>query len=487
MFLVIQKIAFNNKKQFKCLLLYIKQMFNIILDVILVVTNISRGIYGIGRKGKLPWNSTEELNLFRIKTDNSILIMGRRTVEKLPELKGRTIVCLSKSELGKDVLDGYNNTVIVCKSLDEAINLSIVDGKKVFSAGGAKLYEEVFSNWYNMINTVHISIMKEKYDCDTFINFDITKFRVKFMEEYKEFVHYMLECKLSDESKYLKLLEDVYFNGCVTDGRNGKTKSLFGKTLEFDLRDGFPLLTTKNMFFRGIVEELLFFIRGNTDTKILEDKKINIWNGNTNRNFLDSIGKTSRRPGVMGQMYVYQWRYFNAEYDEEKAGPALNSKGLDQLANVINKIRTDPHSRRILLTDFNPLQMDEGVLAPCHSIIIQFYVNDGCLDMFCFNRSSDLFHGLPFNIASSSLLLILISKITNLIPRKFILSLGDCHIYQEHYNVVNTQLSRIPYKFPTIDINKELKELQDIENLEYCNFIINDYNAYPTIKAKMIA
>ena len=365
--------------------------------------------------------------------------------------------------------------------------MSIVDGKKVFIAGGAKLYEEVFSNWYNMINTVHISIMKEKYDCDTFINFDITKFRVKFMEEYKEFVHYMLECKLSDESKYLKLLEDVYFNGCVTDGRNGKTKSLFGKTLEFDLRDGFPLLTTKNMFFRGIVEELLFFIRGNTDTKILEDKKINIWNGNTNRNFLDSIGKTSRRPGVMGQMYGYQWRYFNAEYDEEKAGPALNSKGLDQLANVINKIRTDPHSRRILLTDFNPLQMDEGVLAPCHSIIIQFYVNDGCLDMFCFNRSSDLFHGLPFNIASSSLLLILISKITNLIPRKFILSLGDCHIYQEHYNVVNTQLSRIPYKFPTIDINKELKELQDIENLEYCNFIINDYNAYPTIKAKMIA
>jgi thymidylate synthase len=456
-------------------------------DIILAVTNISRGIYGVGKERKLPWNSSEELNLFRIKTDNSVLIMGRKTVETLPELKGRTIVCLSESSIGQCVLDGYSNKVIVCKSLDEALRLSIVNEKKVFIAGGGKLYEEVLTNWYNLINTVHISIMKEKFDCDTFINFDITKFTIKVKEEYKEFVHYMLEYKSSGESKYLKLLEEVYFNGCVTCGRNGKTKSLFGKTLEFDMRDGFPLLTTKNMFFRGIVEELLFFIRGNTDTKILEDKNINIWKGNTNREFLDSIGKTTRRPGVMGQMYGYQWRYFNAEYDEETAKPILNSKGLDQLSNVIKKLRTDPHSRRILLTGFNPLQLDDGVLAPCHSIIIQFYVNEGYLDMFCFNRSSDLFHGLPFNIASSSLLLILISKITNLVPRKFILSLGDCHIYEEHYSVVYAQLSRIPFKFPKIEINKELKELEDIENLEYCNFILNDYKAYPTLKAKMIA
>ena len=273
-------------------------------------------------------------------------------------------------------------------------------------------------------------------------------------------------------------------NGIEKKGRNGITKSLFGKTIKFNLQDNFPLLTTKKMFFRGVVEELLFFIRGDTDSKKLEDKRIRIWNGNTNREFLDKLGKTDRKEGVMGPMYGYQWRNFNAPYDEKNA--KCSQKGLDQLKEVIHQIKNDPHSRRILLTDFNPLQAKDGVLYPCHSIIIQFYVIDGYLDMFCYNRSSDLFHGLPFNIASSSLFLSLIAMITNLKPRNFILSIGDAHIYESHYDSVYEQLSRFPYKLPKLSI-KNVSSLEEIENMTYSDFKIEDYEYHLSIKAKLVA
>ena len=290
---------------------------------------------------------------------------------------------------------------------------------------------------------------------------------------------------MESEKQYLSLLNDVYKNGNEKVGRNGMTKSMFGKTLTFDLTEGYPLLTTKKMFFRGIVEELLFFIRGQTDTNILEEKKINIWKGNTNREFLDLIGKNKRRKGIMGPMYGYQWRNYNSEYDEEKA--CSKNDGIDQLKNVIENIRNDPHSRRILLTDFNPLQVHEGVLFPCHSIIIQFYVHDGNLDMFCYNRSSDLFHGLPFNIASSSLFHILIAKITGLKARQFTLSLGDSHIYESHNEVVEKQLLREPLKCPKLEIMKDVKSIEDIEKLEFNDFKLVDYNSHGTLKVAMVS
>lgn len=289
------------------------------------------------------------------------------------------------------------------------------------------------------------------------------------------------------DSQYLNILKKVLDNGEEKIGRNGLTKSLFSESLTFDLRDGFPLLTTKKMFIRGIIEELLFFLRGDTDSSILEEKKINIWKGNTNRKFLDSIGKNKRKTGVLGPMYGYQWRNFNAPYNEETHSAVDKNLGIDQLSNLIDKIKKDPSSRRLVITDFNPSQADEGVLYPCHSLILQFYVSGNYIDMFCYNRSSDLFHGLPFNIASSSLLLMIIAKVTNLVPRKFNLTLGDCHIYESHYDSVKTQLNRIPYNFPQININKELKTISDIEKLEFTDFSIENYKYHPSIKVDMVS
>ena len=227
----------------------------------------------------------------------------------------------------------------------------------------------------------------------------------------------------------------------------------------------------------------MFFIRGQTDSKILESKGVNIWKGNTSREFLDSIDMPNRREGLMGPMYGYQWRHYNSSYNEDHGIHG----GVDQLQYVIDLIINDPSSRRIMMTTFNPSQVYEGVLFPCHSIVSQFYVEGECLDMYCYNRSVDLFLGLPFNIASSSLLLILISKLTNKIPRKFILGLGDIHIYKEHYDAVKVQLSRPCYKFPNLEIKREIKSIKDLETLELSDVEIRDYHHHPAIKADMIS
>jgi thymidylate synthase len=280
----------------------------------------------------------------------------------------------------------------------------------------------------------------------------------------------------------LNLLKRVATSGQLTYGRNGIVKSLFSSHLSFNLQNGFPLLTTKKMFFRGIVEELIFFLKGETDSKLLEAKKINIWKGNTNREFLDTHGKTTYEEGDMGPMYGYQWRNFGKEYKK------LDSMvgGVDQLMNVINTIKTDPKSRRILMTDYNPAQADEGVLYPCHSIILQFYVDDQgkFLDMYCFNRSSDLFLGLPFNIASSALLLTIIAYLTNLKPRMLDLSLGDCHIYEEHFKQVEEQLIRIPFQFPLIQV---VKPFEKVEELTFEHFEVVAYKSHESIKAVMVS
>lgn len=285
------------------------------------------------------------------------------------------------------------------------------------------------------------------------------------------------------EAQYLEILKDIMEHGDVRNGRNGETHSQFSKTLKFNLQEGFPLLTSKKMFLRGIFEELMFFIRGQTNTKILEEKNVNIWKGNTSREFLDNNGIEHYPEGQMGPMYGYQWRNFGAPMD--KRGKAIIS-GIDQLKDVVNKIRTEPNSRRLLLTTYNPSQVKLGVLYPCHSITIQFYVQDKYLDVFCYNRSSDIFLGLPFNIASTALFITLIAKITNLQPRHFTLSLGDAHIYKEHYDCVLKQICRTPYNFPTLKILKDIKTLEDVEKLEYKDIKIESYKYHPSIKAKMV-
>jgi dihydrofolate reductase/thymidylate synthase len=439
--------------------------------------------HGIGNNNRLPWHCPEELSIFNLKTKGSVLIMGRKTAQTLPVLKGRLIYCLSKS-LKNGIIPNNNPTIF--RTFEESINAAKKTGKTIFICGGAEIYKHVFENYKHQIDTVHMSVMKDSFECDTFFKVNLNGFVTTYSHNFEEFVHKEYKPSNNGEQQYLNLLKEILNTGDKRIGRNGLTYSMFGKHLKFDMRNGFPLLTTKKMFTRGIIEELLFFIRGDTDSTILEEKKINIWKGNTSKEFLESR-KLDYPEGVMGPMYGYQWRYFNTPYVINNGKPSTKDrKGVDQFQNIINLLKTNPTSRRILMTTYNPSQVEEGVLYPCHSIIIQFYVQDSNLDIFCYNRSQDTVLGTPFNIASTALLMMIVAKLTNLTPRYFNLSMGDAHIYEQHTETIKDQIGRVPYKFPTM-ILPDINILQNIETLKSSDFKLLNYKHHPAIKVKMIA
>jgi thymidylate synthase len=292
------------------------------------------------------------------------------------------------------------------------------------------------------------------------------------------------ERRMEGEKGYLSLLKDILEKGHYRETRNGPTFSLFGKHLEFDLRENrFPLLTTKKMFVRGIFEELAFFMEGQTDASLLSNKGVNIWKDNTSREFLDSVGLQHFEEGDMGPMYFFQIYHFNAPYFGCKSN--YDGMGMNQFDEVLHLLKTDRFSRRILMTTFNPLQAKEGVLYPCHGITIQFAVeNDNELCCHMYQRSADCFLGLPFNIASYSLLLRRMCVLAStekfqFVAGKLCISLGDCHIYESHVEAVREQLSREPFPFPQL-------VFKDNE-WTYSSLEIVNYQCHPAIKSKMVA
>ena len=434
---------------------------------------------GIGFKNHLPWKCKEELEIFKQKTIGKTIVVGRKTAEFLPKLLDRKIICLSRN-INLNTSE-WKNDVILKDSLDD-IDYS---SGNVIIAGGESIYESAFLR-PSFVTKVHMSIIKGEHIFDTKFNMEWLKNFVIIQKiEFDEFIHYVLIRTSNGEHQYLDVLKNILLTGEKRLSRNGETISIFKNDMKFDLRNGFPLLTTKKMFLRGIIEEFLFFLRGDTDSTILSEKGIRIWEKNTSEEFISSLGLPYSK-GVMGPMYGYQWRFYNAEYALTNGRPLINKEGIDQLADVIHLIKNDPTSRRILMTTYNPEQANLGVLYPCHSITIQFYVQNEFLDMFCYNRSQDFFLGVPFNIASSSLLLMIVAKLTNKIPRFFYITMGDLHIYSEHINQVETQIKRMPFAFPTLHI-PDIKNLKDIDTLTEKDFILSDYRFHPQIHAEMIA
>ena len=293
-----------------------------------------------------------------------------------------------------------------------------------------------------------------------------------------------------EENTYLDLLSKILTVGSIRDDRTGTgTKSIFGTQLRFSLENNqIPMLTTKKMFSKGIIEELLFFLRGETDTKLLEAKGVNIWKGNTSREFLDKRGLSHLPEGDMGKGYGFQWRKFG----EDKSDPAIaptrwslfNFEGVDQLKLLIEGLKSDPYGRRHIITAWNPQQLSEMALPPCH-ILVQFYVDNGKLSSQFYMRSVDTFLGLPFNILSYAILTRIIAATVGMEAKEVIFVGGDAHIYQNHTDQVNEQISREPFSFPTMLISKKLETVNDIEALQLSDFKITDYESHPSIKASM--
>lgn len=274
------------------------------------------------------------------------------------------------------------------------------------------------------------------------------------------------------EAQYLRLLAHVLESGTPKDTRNGHVLSKFGAQLHCDLSEGFPLLTTKKMFWRGIVEELSWFLRGSTNVQELRDKRVHIWDGNSSERGYDA-----------GPVYGFQWRHFGAEYGDCHVD--YTGQGVDQIANIIELLRTDPHSRRMVLSAWCPTQQADMCLPPCH-VMYQYYVeSDGRLSCMMTQRSADVFLGLPFNIASTALLTALIAHQVGREPGQLFINIGDAHIYEEHVDACRQQLTRSAFPLSTIRIERPT------DDALWCfgtgDVVLMNYKCHGSIKAPMKA
>ena len=252
--------------------------------------------------------------------------------------------------------------------------------------------------------------------------------------------------------------------------------------MRFDLRNGqLPLLTTKRTFWRGVAEELLWFISGSTNAKLLQEKDIHIWDGNASKEFLEQRGLGHREEGDLGPVYGFQWRHFGAEYVDMHAD--YTGQGVDQLAECIDKIKNNPEDRRILLSAWNPTALKDMALPPCH-LLCQFYVDTTRNELSChmYQRSADMGLGVPFNIASYALLTHLMAQVTGRKPGELVHTLGDAHVYLNHIEPLQEQLQRVPRPFPKLQINPDKKNIDDFV---YEDLKVFGYHPYKKISMKM--
>jgi dihydrofolate reductase / thymidylate synthase len=484
-------------------------MFNIIL-----ATDSKNGIGNI-KDQKLPWDIKEDILHFYNTTYNAncmskkinVLIMGRKTADTLKTaLKYRiNVVLTSNSSYRQDEgFLAFNNINSIIKFL-QTINFG-----KVFVIGGGQIISKVLE-YPCYIDKIYLTKINRNYNLDIKINSLIefinknctqTSFSTKDVMDkntneninitFNEYQNNFGNNK--EEVNYLNIMKELIFSP-IRSTRNSNTYSQFGETLEFNLQNGFPALTTKKLFWRGVVEELLFFLSGSTDNKLLNNKQVHIWDSNTTQEFIDQ-NNLGYQEGDMGPMYGYQWRHCNCEYIDKNSD--YTDKGIDQFRQVIDLILNNPTSRRILMTTYSVPDAKKSVLYPCHGLTVQFYVNsDNNIDCQMYQRSADWFLGVPFNIASYALLLHIIVNHVNYISTdkeysvgKLKMIFGDYHLYETHIDQALEQLSRIPKKFPSLEIKKNITSIDTIffkETLKYEDFILHDYKPYKSIKADMVA
>ena len=463
--------------------------------------------YGIGKNGTLPWPSIKaDMDRFKSITDGGIVIMGRKTYESLPDkarpLRNRLNIVVSTTTSSAD----YPNTVVVVKSLQEALDYIPTcswEKKKSFVIGGAGLFTEAVNHpacstvyatrigvdtwdcdvsvpkFETVVTTwIPISVSKTHSAGDSAIPFDFVDYRNPAFDANRSHQGKMDH----EEYQYLNLIKKIIAEGVLVEDRTGVgTLSLFGQSSSYDLSESFPLLTTKRVFWRGVVEELLWFVRGDTNANHLSEKGIKIWDGNGSRAFLDSRGLSHREEMDLGPVYGFQWRHFGAEYVDMHTD--YTGQGVDQLQACIEAIKNNPTDRRIIISAWNPADLDKMALPPCH-MFCQFNVQNGRLNCVMYQRSCDVGLGVPFNIASYSLLTIMMAKVCGLKPGRFTHFMGDTHVYRNHVEPLKEQLARTPKPFPTLRV-KEREGIKTIDDFEPADFELIGYNPHGKISMEM--
>ena len=423
--------------------------FNVILAV--------DSTHGIAKDGKIPWKSHEDMKHFRETTTGHVVIMGRKTHEAI----------------GKDLPDRINLVVSQNYGLDKALAESEkYPDKKVFIIGGAQLYNKVFQEkeYHCRVQYVYATFFYQSYECDI----RVEPFNDKF-EQYgqpKAISDGLIITFINPnyaEQNYLQLLTHICQYGSDRDDRTKVgTKAIFAADLKFDLTSNkIPLLTTKFVPWRTIFHELKWFLNGHVHTDYLKEHKVRIWDKN-----IEDHG------GVVGPMYPWQWRHAGADHTHDEIE---TKEGIDQIANMINLIRTDPFSRRILLCNWNVSDVPKGCLPPC-PVLFQVYVEGDYISGLLNMRSADVALGVCFNVVSYAMLLHMMAHVTKKKAKTLTLMMGDAHVYSNHMEGVAEQLKRTPRIFPTMKITKETDNIDDI-TVE--DIVVFDYEPDAKIKFEM--
>lgn len=452
-------------------------------------------LFGIAQEGKIPWKSKEDMAYFREQTSfhetnepEPAVIMGRLTYDSIGKpLSRRLNIVLTRHP------EKYENkdNLIYLKGLENALDHCVSERRRIWVIGGAQIYREAVH--HPKCEKIHMTLISGLYECDRFFHYLPDKYKLIDTQELSFDARVSIyERRNKAEYHYLKMLEEVATFGINRPDRTGVgTKSIFGCQYRFDLADGFPLLTTKKMFLRGIFEELMWILRGETDSQLLEAKKVNIWKGNTEREFLDKRGLDHYKEGLIGPTYGWAMRSQGAPYDHltgEATFPG-NHSGFDQLKYVIDLIVNEPESRRILIDLWDPPRIKEMAITPC-MMVYQFYCDtvNKELNLHMFIRSSDIFLGLPWNIAYAALFLHLICQVKEIKqkhhfkPGQLLITTTDQHLYLNHLEQAREQLKRTPYTLPVLEVKREV---DDITEFEFSDIKLKYYESHPSIKAEM--
>ena len=469
----------------------------------LIVCTDNRG--GIAKNGTTPYYNKVDLANFKRLTTNNVIIMGSTTWFSLPKrpLPNRLNVVLSRTGQHGDL--SFSNIYQCIEYFSKKKNHQ---GRELFVIGGKQIYD-AFDPY---IGKLYLTSSKEDNNCDLVIKYTSMSLRPystpdnpfyplyfnKFGDDKDEKVqeYFSLRRQFEDqqlvyqeglfrnteEEAFIRQLYHILENGKERIDRTGVgIIGVFGVDMRFDISTHFPLMTTRQVSLKMIFEELMWFLRGQTDVKILESKKVPVWTPNSTREFLDLQGLQHYREGDVGKSYGFQFRHYGADYFDCETD--YTGKGFDQLAYVIDLIKNDPTSRRIIINLWNPLDLNKTAL-PCCGFCYQFYVDDGYLSCKVTQRSSDISLAGSWNVASASLFVYLLADICGLKPKEVIWSVGDCHIYKNQIEAVKEQLKRIPRRFPVLKI---VNSRENITDFEFTDLKLLGYNPYPRIKVAMNA
>lgn len=454
----------------------------------------------IGSDNKMLWHIREDMMYFSGMTKGHVVVMGRKTFDSIGSkpLKDRTNIVFSRGTVESNLKTSDN--LIFMRKTSMLMDYCKRNGTStIFIIGGRDIYKLFLEDTNVSVKNIYYTrVFQTFFEVEKPILFpdECVDWRKYYLKESRrsnssecEFLLYSKKKTDMENTETKENTEDMeheelqYLKICTRILQKKGNPSIFGETMKFNLQEGFPILTSKKIFFKGIVHELLWFLSGSTNTKILSENGVRIWEANSSREYLDSVGLINNEENELGPIYGFQMRNFGGKYDVNTNQQTRG--GIDQIKYIIETIKTNPSSRRIIMSLWNPTQMYEQALPPCH-VLYQFKCNeeDNTLDLCMYQRSGDMGLGVPFNIGSSSLLLSIIAKLTKRKVGVFTHFLGDCHIYKEHIESLRNQIRKPLYPFPILEI-KDRNQLK-IEDFIPEDFILHGYRCNKTLKMSVI-